>query len=161
MAGAFGGSAHQNAVANNEAVLGKTLSNAANQAYGNQWNQSAGLYEQGLNRGAGAFENERGRMQQAVQGGQNAQNLFFQGANQRMGIGDINRGYEQDLLNQYFNDWQQQQNYPQSQLDYYTGVLGRAQGGISPNVTATPAGYSASPYSQIIGAGLLGYGMMK
>ncbi len=159
MAGAFGGSAHQNAVANNEAVLGKTLSNAANQAYGNQWNQSAGLYEQGLNRGAGAFENERGRMQQAVQGGQNAQNLFFQGANQRMGIGDINRGYEQDLLNQYYNDFQQQQNYPASQLDYYTGILGRAQGGISPNMTTSQSGYSASPYSQVLGAGLLAYGM--
>jgi hypothetical protein len=97
----------------------------------------------------------------SVGAGQNAQNLALQGANARMGIGDIQRGYGQDQLNQYYNDWQEQQQYPYKQLDMYSGLLGRAQGGVSPNVTTTQSGYAASPYSQILGAGLLGYGMLK
>jgi hypothetical protein len=44
-------------------------------------------------------------------------------------------------------------------LDYLTGIMSRAQGGVSPNSSFTQSGYTASPYSQIIGAGLLGYGL--
>ena len=159
-AGAFGGSAHQNAVANNEAGLAKQMGNYVAGMTNDQFNRSAGLQEGALNRGAGAYEGERGRMMGAVGAGQDAQNLFFQGANARMGIGDINRSFDQDSLNQYYNNWQELQQHPYRQLDYLTGILSRAQGGVSPNSTATQSGYAASPYSQLLGAGLLGYGMM-
>lgn len=160
-AGVFGGSAHQTAVANNENALAKQMGNYVSGMTNDQYNRSAGLAESGLSRGSSAFEDERNRMMQGVQGGQNAQNLFFQGANARMGIGDIQRGYQQDQYNQAYNDYQTQQQYPYGQLDYLTGILGRAQGGVSPNSTTQTSGYAASPYSQILGAGLLGYGMMK
>jgi hypothetical protein len=161
MAGAFGGSAHQNAMANNESALAKQMGNYTAGMQNDQFNRSAGLQESALNRGSGAFEDERNRMMGAVPGAQNTQNMFLQGANARMGVGDINRSYDQDQLNQYYNDWQAQQNYPQSQLDYYTGILSRAQGGMSPNSTTTQSGYAASPYSQVLGAGLAAYGLMK
>jgi hypothetical protein len=64
-------------------------------------------------------------------------------------------------MNQYYNDWQTQQQYPYTQLDYLTGILSRAQGGVAPNVTTQQSGYAASPYSQILGAGLLGYGALS
>jgi hypothetical protein len=160
-AGVFGGSAHQNAVANNEGALAKQMGQYVAGMTNDQYNRSAGLAESGLQRGASAYEGERGRMVGSVGAGQNAQNLALQGANARMGIGDIQRGFSQDQLNQYYNDWQTQQQYPYQQLDYLSGILGRAQGGVSPNVTSTQSGYAASPYSQILGAGLLGYGMMK
>lgn len=157
-AGAFGGSAHTNAVANNEGALAKQMGNYVAGMTNDQFNRSAGLEDARLNRGTGAYEGERGRQMGAMGQGTAAQNNFFQGIQQLMGYGDIQRGYQQDLYNQNYADWQDQQNYPNKLLDYYTGILGRAQGGISPNMTTTTGGYQASPYSQILGAGLLGYG---
>lgn len=158
LSGAFGGSAHQNKMANNEAGLARELGNYNNQMRSGQYDRSANLYENYLNRGAGTFEGERGRQMGAVGAGQNAQNLDLQRYNALLGVGDVYRGHEQDYLNQGYNDWQEQQNYPYKQLDYMTGLLGRAQGGMSPNMTQQQAGYSASPFSQLLGAGLLGYG---
>lgn len=183
LAGAFGGSAHQNAVANNEAQLGKTLSNYATGRRDAQYGRSAGLEESylgrdlqnqqfdlnragqleenRLGRGMSAFEGERGRQMGAIGAGQNEQQLALQRFNARMGIGDVQRGFNQDILNQNFNDFSDQQQYPYRQADWFSGLLSRAQGGMSPNSTSTQAGYSASPYSQILGAGLMGYGMTR
>lgn len=156
LSGAFGGSAHQKAVANNEAGLARNLSRIANEARQGQYDRSAQLEEGRLGRGSGAFENERGRQLGAIGLGNSQQGLALDRARAQMGIGDIQRAYEQDFLNQNFADWQEGQNYPYRQLDMYTGLLSRAQGGMSPNLSYTTPGYSASPFSQIMG-GLLAY----
>jgi hypothetical protein len=161
LSGAFGGSAHQNAVGNNEAALGKTMSNYMSGMQNDQYNRSAGLAESGLQRGSSAYQNERGRMVGAIGAGNDQQALGLERANANLGIGDAQRSYQQDLLNQGYSDWSDQQNQQYKMLDYLTGILGRAQGGVSPNMTTTQSGYQASPYSQILGAGLLGYGAMR
>lgn len=94
----------------------------------------------------------------AAPAAQNEQNLALQRYNALMGIGDVQRGYNQDLLNQGFNDWQQEQQHPYQQMDWLTGLFSRAQGGMSPNSSFSQSGYSASPFSQVLGAGLLGKG---
>src|SRR6185437_13333857 len=91
---------------------------------------------------------------------QNEQGLALQRENAVLGVGDAQRSYNQDLLNQAYGDYQSQQNRQYQMLDYLSGILGRAQGGVSPNMQYTVPGYQASPYSQIIGAGLLGYGAL-
>jgi len=159
-AGAFGGSAYQNAVGANQYALAKQLGNQTANAYQTQFNNSGQLQAQDMNRGSQAYQDERNREMQAMNQGTAAQQNFFQGIQQQMGLGDIQRGYQQDLLNQGYNDWQTQRQYPFTMEDYLTGVLGRAQGGISPNMSFQNSGYSASPYSQILGAGLLGYGAL-
>lgn len=158
MAGAFGGSAHQNAVANNEAGLGKTLGNYSDQMLNKQYDRSAGLNESYLNRGSGNYEGERGRMMGAGQASQNDQNLTLQRYNALMGVGDIGRGFTQDQMNLGYQDWQDQQNWSMKQLENMTNIMSRAQGGVSPSMSQTNPGYSASPFSQLLGAGLLGYG---
>jgi hypothetical protein len=182
LAGAFGGSAHQNAVANNEQGLGRTLSNYVSGRRDDQYNRSAGLEdsylgrdlnaqqqdlsrvsqleENRLNRGSNAYEGERGRQMGAIGAGQNEQALALQRANSLVGIGDAQRGYNQDIINQGYNDWQAQQQHPFQQLDWLTGLFSRAQGGMSPNSTTTSTGYSASPYSQLLGTGLAAYGLL-
>lgn len=182
LAGAFSGSAHQNAVANNEAALAKQLGSYDSQMRNDQFNRSAGLEEgflgrdlnaqlsdlgrvsqieeNRLNRGSQAFENERGRQIGAVPGGQNEQALALQRFNARMGIGDAQRSFEQDIINQGINDFTEQRDYPMKMLEWYTGMLSRAQGGMSPNMITQQNGYSASPYSQMLGAGLGLYGLM-
>jgi hypothetical protein len=161
LSGAFGGSAHQKAVANNEAGLGKTMTNYLQGMQNDQFNRSAGLAESGLARGSGAYQNERGRMVGAIGAGNDQQTLGLQRANANLGVGDALRSYNQDQLNLNNSDWNDQQNQQYKMLDYLTGLLGRAQGGVSPNMTTTQPGYSASPFSQILGAGLLGYGATR
>jgi hypothetical protein len=159
MAGAFGGSAHQNKMERNEAGLDRELSNYSNQMRSGQYDRSGNMFENYLNRGSGAFEGERGRQMGAAGMSQADQGLTLQRANALMGVGDIERGLTQDYLNQYYGDWQDQNNQQYRMLDFFSGLLGRAQGGMSPNMTTTQPGYSASPFSQAIGAGLLAYGM--
>lgn len=159
LSGVLGGSAHQNAVANNQAALAKQLGTYTSGMQNDQFNRSAQLAESGLNRGSQAFQNERNRQISALAPTQNEQNLALQRENAVLGVGDSLRGYNQDLLNQAYTDSQSQQNQQFRMLDYLSGLLGRAQGGVSPNMTYTTPGYQASPFSQVIGAGLLGYGL--
>lgn len=159
-AGAFGGSAYNNAVGANQAALGKTLGNTVANAYQTQFGRSGDLAEQQLQRSNADYEGERGRMIGALGAGQNSNTQYMQGVQQLMATGDANRSYNQDLLNQFYNDWQTQRQYPYTQEDYFTGLLGRAQGGLSPNVASQTSGYAASPYSQLLGGGLLAYGAL-
>lgn len=56
LGGAFGGSAHQNAVANNEKALADRMGQFTNQMYQGQFDRSAQLAESGLNRNLGASQ---------------------------------------------------------------------------------------------------------
>ncbi len=157
LTGTYGGSAYQNAVAANQYALAKQLSNATANAVQNQYNNSAQLEQQRLNSGQSSFENERSRMMQAIAPGQHSNDQFLQGAQALMGVGDMNRSYQQDLLNQGYQDWQDQLNRPFKNADWLSGLYSRAQGGMSPNSNFSNSGYAASPFSQLIGGGLLAY----
>lgn len=112
--------------------------------------------ESQLGRVDSAYENERNRMQGAIPfGSQNISDAMklYQG---QLGVGDSIRGYTQDLLNQQYGDWQDQQNYGARMNDWMTGLLSRSMGGMSPSSTTTTGGYQASPFSQLFGAALLG-----
>jgi hypothetical protein len=170
LSGTFGGSANQNAMTNNQLALGKTLSNATANAYQNQFNQSAGLAENQLGRQTTAQENqinrinsdyntERGHMMGAIAPGQNTNNMFFQGVQQLMGVGDLNQQNQQAQLTQNYNDWLNAQNRDFQNADWLSGMYSRAQGGMSPNSTTQQSAYNAPLGSQILGAGLLGYGL--
>lgn len=181
LAGTYGGSAYQNALANNEAALGKTINNFTSNMVNDQYNRSAQVqgqdlarnsgnyenalnrgsqnYENALGRGSQNFENERNRMMQAVGLGNDQQNLALQRATALTGAGDAQRSINQDYLNQGYQDWQDMNNQQYKMLDFFSGLLGRAQGGVSPSMVTTTSGYQASPFSQLLGAGLLGYGM--
>jgi hypothetical protein len=161
LSGAFGGSAHQNAMANNQYALAKQLANYTSGMQNDQYNRSGQMAEADLARNSGAFQNERNRQMGAINQGNEQQNLGFQRANALVGVGDAYRGLNQDYLNQAYSDWTARRNYPQSQLDYFTGLLSRAQGGVAPNVATSQSGYSANPFSQLLGAGALGYGLLR
>lgn len=170
LSGAFGGSAHQNAVANNELALGKNLSNFADQMLNHQWDRSAQLSEANIarqqsarenayGRGFNAYENERARQQGAVGMGQNEQPLALSRIQGLLGAGDLQRGANQQNLDFSYQNWIDQQNYPFKMADWLTGIYGRAQGGTSPNQQIYQSGASqAAPW---LGAALAGYGLMR
>lgn len=161
MAGVLGGDAHLKAVANNQAGLGKTLARYGADRDAEQYNRSAGIEETFLGRGNQNFENERGRMMQAIPLGNQQQQLALDRYKSLLGVGDMERQYQQEFLNQNFNDWQEQQGYEFKMADWFSGLLGRAQGGMSPNMTYTTPGYQSSPFSQFLGGGLAAYGLSR
>lgn len=160
MSGTLGGGDYQRMVARNEEGLAKQLGQYSSGMRNDQYNRSAGLDESFLQRGSGAFQNERQRQLGAVGAGQNDQALAFERQRQLMGAGDVRNQYDQKFLDILFNNWQEAQNHPFKMADFYSGMLSRAQGGMSPNMTFNPAGTGASIGSQILGAGLAGYGLL-
>lgn len=170
LSGAFGGSAHQNAVANNEAALGKTLSQTANQMRSDQFNRSAGLQENeinrgfqnftgGIDRGFNAYENERGRQMQGIGYGQNEQGLAFERGNQLMNAGTMQRDYLQSLFGQDYSDWADNQNTPWQAINQLAGLYSQSLGGGGMNqLTYGDSSSRAAPW---LGAALAGASLFR
>lgn len=164
MSGAFGGSAHQRALANNQSALAKAMGQTANQMRSAQFDKSAGLRENelnrgfqnfnmGLDRGAQAYEGERNRMMGAIGAGQNEQGLALGRAGAQMGVGEMfqNQGQKQnDFL---FDQWTQAQNHPFTVMNLLSGLYGQAMGG---GAGMTQQIYGPSNTGGQIGGGLLG-----
>ncbi len=179
LSGAFGGSAHQNALANNETALGKTLGQYTSGMQNDQYNRSAGLEESRLGRGSQAaenaigrgnqefmqgqqlgsqaYENERGRQLQASGLGQNEQALAYQRIGALAGIGQQQQDFGQKQQDYNYQNWLDQQNYPYKMIDWLTGTYGRAQGGMGAN--SAMYGNNGSAVTQGLGGLLAAYGL--
>lgn len=140
-AGAFGGSAWQQMVANNERGLGDALGNAANQFYGQNYLQERANQMQGLG------------MMPALQ------QVGYTDASKLTGVGDAFRQYQQDLLNTNYSDWQEAQNYPVRQLDIMGNALRATMGAGGSTATSQSGGYRPSPFASALGGGAAGYAM--
>jgi hypothetical protein len=160
-AGVFGGGDHGRAIDRNQQALARNLSRVGAEYDNTQFDRSANFEEQRINRGSNAFESERGRQMGALGAGQNEQALHFDRMQKLMGVGDMFRSLSQDQLNLDYGDWQDARNWDMKNMDWFTNILSRAQGGVSPTAVSNQPGYSASPFSQVLGAGLLGYGMTR
>lgn len=140
-AGAFGGSAWQQSVANNERALGDALGNAANQFYGQN------------------YLNERNNQMQGLNMLPTMQNVGYTDAQKLSGAGDFMRQYQQDLLNTNYSDWQEYQNYPYKQLDVMGNALRATMGAGGSTSTTQSGGYKPSSMASALGGGMAGYAM--
>lgn len=140
-AGAFGGSAWQQMVGNNERTLGDSLGNAANQFYGQN------------------YLNERNNQMQGLNMLPTLQNVGYTDAAKLTGVGDAFRQYQQDLLNTNYSDWQEAQNYPVRQLDIMGNALRATMGAGGSTSTSQSGGYKPSPFASALGGGMAGYAM--
>ena len=134
----YGTTAHQE-------TLTKNLADAAN-----------GIYAQN-------YQNERGNQLKMSALGDMYGNMANNNAQQLIGVGDIYRNEQQDVLNNQFADWTAAQNQPYRQLDALANSLGAAVNGQG---SVSSAGYAYSPYSSnnyasAIGTGLAGYGLLS
>lgn len=153
-------------------------------AIGTDFNRTVGAQNASMQRTAGAFGNsglqqkmsmdnaglagklndlyssnynmERSNQLQAMQLAPQMQNMGYTDAKQLMGVGDIQRSYTQDLLNQQLSDWTAAQNQPYANLDVLqkaiSGSIGNA--GTSYQTSANP--YQANPFASMLGGGLAG-----
>lgn len=167
----------------NNSLQAQLTENARQQAGQQNWLQYAtGAQQQNLDRNSGlaqaaigqgvqAQQNDLGRASQYWDAERNRQmgaygdiqsaNMFDQNnARNMIGLGDIQRGYTQDLLNQSYQNWQGQMNYPQSMIDNYMSVLQRASGNYGTNAsTSYGPSYQANPFATAFGVGLTGAGL--
>lgn len=135
-ANAFGGSAYNEAVQRNQKALGDSLTGAAGDLY----------------------NRERGYQMQAAGMAPQASQSAYQDAQQLLGVGDIQRQYEQGLLDQGYQNWYDQANYPANQLNLLGGGLSTAMTGALSNVQTAPNPYRPSPLAGALGGGLAGFG---
>lgn len=144
LAGAFGGSAHQTAVANNESALARNLSRMSNEAHQAQYDRSANMDEARLSRQMGAIPLTY-----------QAQGLSTDLNDRLMGVGAWDQAENQKYLDQGYNDWTQAQNWSRNNIGWLAQLLGGAQG--STGIQTTQAGYQPTNWgSTAAGAGLLG-----
>lgn len=143
-AGAFGdNSGFQQQQMLNQYGLGQNLNNLATDIYG------------------GNYQQERNRMMQAASMFPSMYQGLTQPAQTMMGVGDIYRDYNQALMNQQYEDWTAQKQHPYNMIDVLGNAIG-VGGGTGGTTTQTqPGTYKPNPYANLMGAGLLGYGLMK
>lgn len=121
--GAFGGSAWEQQVANNQANLTKQLSGVAQDMYGQN------------------YENERRRQTQYASMAPTLAQQDYIDANAMLGAGSQLQQYQQGLLDQDYSNFMEAQNYPQRQLDIIRQALGLnfGQNTTSPTQTRSAA----------------------
>lgn len=105
------------------------------------------------------YNNERQRQMQAMMFAPTMANADYQDANALMGVGDAYRTYNQDLLNQDYEDFYNRQNWDWDQLSKLGTVLGQATGGASSTNATGPNPYKANPLAGGIGGAAAGYGL--
>lgn len=136
--GQWGGSGHMQATKDNQQALAQGLGDLESgiryQDYGNN-----------LNRQMQAIP-------MASQLAQAQQGLYSGG----LQAGNLQQGYGQALVDSQYGDWQRANNYGWDQLNNYGGAMGRVMGGAGQTSTTQEP---SNPWSSLLGAGLLGYGM--
>lgn len=164
--GAFGGSAHQQAMEGNAKGLGQTLSRLGQEMDNAQYERSANLRENAINRGMQAqqfdigrlsqdYQNERGLMQGAIPLGLQSEAGRLGAIGQLYGMGGDEQRQNQMGLDLDYQDWANQQNWERNNVNWMANLLAQAQGGIGGQATQTQPGYSINPLAGLLGAGAL------
>lgn len=173
-AGAFGGSAWQQAQEGNSRNLAQGLSDSATSMRMQNYNQSAGLAENALARGqqawqtnAGladtglardqaAFEGERARQMAGLPLALQYGNQTYTDAAQLQGVGEIQYGADQQQLTDQMDYFNERAQSPYKQLDVLGNSIRAAVGGGS---TVSQSAPGANSYAQAAGGAAALYGL--
>jgi hypothetical protein len=136
-AGAFGGSAWQQANAeNNRQMAAELAKNTANMRM-NDYQTQQQLAENLAQRQSQAYGAERGNMMGAVGAGQQLSNQAYTDAQNMLGVGDISRDYQQTMDNQNYQNFLNQQNWPLQNLDILANAVRTGMGGGGSSVSSS------------------------
>lgn len=135
--GAYGGSAYRDQTQTNQKALGDSLATASGNLYNSE------------------------RLNQLRATGQAPEmaTADFQNAQALLGVGDTYRQNTQEGLNQQYQTWLQQQQWPYQNLDVLSNAIRTSMGGGGSSTTTQPDPYRSNPTAGALGGGLLGYGL--
>lgn len=185
--GAFGGSAWQQANAENNrqlaSELAKNTSNLRMSDYNNQmqlaenlaqrqqqadtFNRQSYLSDYGQRQDAAesfaerqtaAWDAERARQTGMVGVGQQLSNQAYTDAQNLLGVGDIQRDYQQTLDNQGYQNFLNRQNWPLQNMDILANAIRTSMGG-GGTTTQTGTMPSVNRTASMIGGGMAGAGL--
>lgn len=156
-AGAFGGSAWQQAQQGNAHELANSLANTATNARMQNYNQSASLAENALNRNQSAYLQERSNQLAALSPGLAYGNQAYTDAQHLQGVGDTQYTQDQQKLTDAMSQWNDQVQSPYKQLDVLGNTIRAAVGGGS---TVSQSAPGANPYAQAAGGAAALYSLL-
>lgn len=153
--GAYGGSAHQQAMAESQRQLADQLGQVSTGLRSADYDRRAQLTESGLNRNAGLAENYLGRQQDAwsMNRGQELAALGmvptlnsarYDDARALMNIGQQQQNLWQGLYDQGYQDFAEGRDWEQKQIGLLADALGRVNGGSSSQTGPNPNYTSAA-----------------
>lgn len=169
-AGAFGGSAWQQAQAENANQLAQNLGRVANDMRMQDYQLQAQLGESDLARqlqagqfnaalGDQAYQAERARMLQAAGMLPGMAQAGYSNAQALLGIGDAQQAREQGKLDLAYQDWLAEQNYPYQQLDVMGNAIRTIMGGGGTTTQIGPNPYQRNSTAAALGGALSGGAM--
>lgn len=139
-AGAFGGSAWQQAQEGNQRQLAQGLTDLNSSMYGQN------------------YANERGNQMQALGMAPTYGNQAYTDAQQLQGAGQQQYAYDQQKLDDQQAYWNEQAQSPYKQLDVLGNTIRGAVGG---GGTTSTTGPGANPWAQGLGGAAAAYGLLK
>lgn len=139
--GAFGGSAWNAANDTNSRTFADSLGNAANQFYGQNYN------------------NNMQNMMTGLSMAPTMQNMGYADATKLTQVGDANRQYQQDILNQGMSNYNDYMNAPYRSLDVMGNAIRATMGAGSSQTTSQSGGYKPSPFANAAGGAASGYAL--
>lgn len=169
-AGAFGGSAWQQAQGENANQLSQNLGRIANDMRMADYGLQAQLGESDLNRqlqtqqfnmglNDSAYQAERARQMQAAGLIPGMAQAGYTNAQALLGIGDAIQGQNQGKLDMKYQDWINQQNYPNQQLDVMGNAIRTLMGGGGTTTATGPNPYQRNSTASALGGALGGAGL--
>jgi hypothetical protein len=157
-AGAFGGSAWAQAQNDNSHNLASALQNSSDSMRMQNYNQSAGLAENALNRNQSAYLQERSNQLGAVSPALQYGNQAYTDASQLQNVGSTLFGYDQQKLTDQQNLFNEQAQSPYKQLDVLGNTIRAAVGGGSSVSQSAPG---TNPLAQGVGGAAALYSLFK
>jgi hypothetical protein len=140
-AGRYGSGAH-------DAGIAQAISGTLAQDYLQRQGMATDIYNQGLQRA--------GQASQLIPSLDQAR---FGNANAMLGLGSMQQGYDQALLDQQLKLWNAQQAYPWEQLSRYAALAQGAGGLGGQQVTTSPGATQPSQLQRILGGATAGAGI--
>jgi hypothetical protein len=117
--------------------------------------------ENAFNRGATGWEGERGRQMQGIGYGQGEQGLAYQRIGGLQDFGNFRQSQDQRQYDFDYDQTMQQRQHPYQNIDWFSGILGRAMGGGGMNTTIYGPSGGGQNAANAVGAGLGLYGMFR
>lgn len=151
--GAYGGTAHQEALSGSQRQLADHLRQISTTARGDDYNRQVQMAENALNRDQQAWQMNRGQELAALGAVPGLSQSRYDDARALMNIGQQQQNLYQGLLDSDYENYMDWRNYPQQQLGVLANAISSLQGGGTSSSSST----GANPNYRSAGQNAAGY----
>ena len=152
--GAFGGTAHQQALANSQGELAEQLGDISSTLRNADYDRQVNLREAAIDREFRDWQQDRAFDLQGIGMLPGLEEARYGGAEKLLGIGSMDQQLRQSALDTMYGDFQEWRDWDANRLGVLTNALGSVQGGTSTQTGANPnyrsAGQNAAAYAAIL-----------